>query len=627
MLAVSGELPTGKGWSFELKWDGVRAITVVRDGRARLYARSGAEITAAYPELAGLAGIAADVVVDGEIVVLDAAGRPSFTALAERMHVRERSRAAQLAATVPVMYMIFDLLSLGGEDLTGRSYLRRREALEELAPAGPHWLVPPRFTDGRATLAAAQEHALEGVVAKRADSLYRPGLRTTDWIKVKRDETDEFVIGGWRPGERRLGALLVGSPVAGGGLLFRGRVGGGISGAAERSLLGVLEPLRAGESPFVDELPRDDARGATWVRPEVVVEVKYGNRTPDGRLRFPRFLRLRPDKSPAEVEPAEIAPAVAVSLAAPVSPAAPAVSPPATDNPGTVVRVGERNLELSNLDKVLYPAVGFTKGEVIDYYTRVAPVILPYLQDRALTRIRFPNGVTEASFFEKNAPAGTPRWVRTETLPVPGSSKGRETIDFVVADDLPTLVWLANLAALELHTPQWKIGSAGPDLLVVDLDPGPPAGLPECAEVALLLRERLAADGLTAVAKTSGKKGMQLYCPIAASQPADRVSAYAKRIAGELARAHRDRITDQMTKRLRPGKVFIDWSQNAAAKTTVAPYSLRAESAPSVSAPLTWAEIESGGVRRFTPTEVLARIEEHGDLLASLLGGGPRVPE
>jgi bifunctional non-homologous end joining protein LigD len=605
MLAVSGDLPTGDGWAYELKWDGVRAIAVIRGARARLYARSGAEITIAYPELTGLAeAVGDDATLDGEIVVLDEAGRPSFQALAERMHVRERQRAARLAASVPVTYMIFDLLSLAGEDLTDRPYRERRQALERLAPAGARWLVPPSFTDGRATLAAATEHTLEGVVAKRLDSTYRPGLRSPDWLKVKRDETGDYVIGGWRPGERRLGALLVGSPGTGGGLVYRGRVGGGISGASERSLLAALEPLRTDRSPFAGELPREDAKGATWVRPELVVEVRYGQQTPDGRLRFPRFVRLRPDKAPAESDP-----------------------PPAPPASGTAVRVGGRTLELSNLDKVLYPVAGFTKGEVIDYYSRVAEVLLPHLRDRPLTRIRFPNGVSEASFFEKNAPAGTPRWVRTETLPVPGSSMGRETLDFVVADDLATLVWLANLAALELHVPQWRIGSDGPDLLVVDLDPGPPAGLPECAEVALMLRERLAADGLVAVAKTSGRKGMQLYCPIAASQPAEVVSGYAKLIARELARAHPRQVTDLMTKRLRPGKVFIDWSQNAAAKTTVAPYSLRAEPTPSVSAPLTWAEVEAGEVRRFTPAEVLARVEAHGDLLAGLGAGGPAVPE
>ena len=196
-----------------------------------------------------------------------------------------------------------------------------------------------------------------------------------------------------------------------------------------------------------------------------------------------------------------------------------------------VVHVDGRDLELSNLDKVLYPATGFTKGEVIHYYTQIADTIIPHLTDRALTRIRYPNGVGRQGFFEKNAPAGMPSWVRHETLPVPGSTMHRDTIDFVVVDGLACLVWLANLAALELHVPQWKVGSDGPDLLVVDLDPGAPAGLDQCAEVAVLLRERLAADGIDALPKTSGKKGMQLMAPISGTQSSDVVSAYAKRVA------------------------------------------------------------------------------------------------
>ena len=223
------------------------------------------------------------------------------------------------------------------------------------------------------------------------------------------------------------------------------------------------------------------------------------------------------------------------------------------------VRIDGRELELSNLDKVLYPAVGFTKGEVIDYYSRIAPVALPHLRDRALTRIRFPNGVEEKSFFEKNAPAHTPEWVRVETLPAPGSTKDRETINYVVADDLPTLVWLANLAAIELHTPQWRIG-APPDLMVVDLDPGPGVAWRECCAVAVVTRDRLAEDGLRCYPKTSGKKGMQLYCPIAGIQSAEHVSRYAQRVARELERAYPDLIVSRMAKKLRTGKVFIDWS-------------------------------------------------------------------
>ncbi|WP_213011018.1 non-homologous end-joining DNA ligase [Paractinoplanes toevensis] len=294
------------------------------------------------------------------------------------------------------------------------------------------------------------------------------------------------------------------------------------------------------------------------------------------------------------------------------------------------VSIEGRDLELSNLDKVLFPAAGFTKGEVIDYYTRVAPVLLPHLADRAVTRIRFPNGVEGVHFFEKNKPGGTPDWVRLETLPVPGSTKSRETIDFVVVDDLPTLVWLANLAALELHTPQWKVG-AQPDLLVVDLDPGAPAGLRECCAVAVLMRDRLESDGIAAYPKTSGKKGMQLCCPISGTQDAETVTAYAKKVAEELAAMVPGSITAKMAKAIRPGKIFIDWSQNAAAKTTVTPYSLRAQEFPTVSTPLTWDEVEAVGTgaadpHHYSPAEALDRIDEHGDLLADLLRPGPALP-
>lgn len=292
-----------------------------------------------------------------------------------------------------------------------------------------------------------------------------------------------------------------------------------------------------------------------------------------------------------------------------------------------VVHVDGHDLELSNLDKVLYPQVGFTKGEVIDYYTRAAAILLPHLADRPLTRIRYPNGVGRPGFFEKNVPAGMPRWVRHETLPSPGSTVGRETIDYVVVDGLASLVWLANLAALELHVPQWKVDSAGPDLLVIDLDPGPPAGLAECASVALLLRDRLAADGIQALPKTSGRKGMQLMAPLAATQSSEVVSHYAHRVAQELERAHPRLVVSRMTKALRPGKVFIDWSQNASAKTTIAPYSLRAEPSPSASTPLTWDEVAEGAVRQFRPAEVLERLDGYGDLLAPLLRLGPPVPE
>ncbi|MGC4745406.1 non-homologous end-joining DNA ligase [Micromonospora sp. DT201] len=304
MLAMTGPLPAGDGWAYEFKWDGVRALADISGGSQHLYARSGVEITAAYPELAALSEQVDDALLDGEVVLLGEGGQPSFTALAERMHVRDRNKAARLAAVMPVTYMIFDLLRLNGDDLTSWSYGRRREALEGLALGGARWAVPPMFADGPATYDAAGEHGLEGVMAKRVGAVYRPGVRSSDWVKVKLEVTGDFVIGGWRPGARRIGGLLVGVPGPDGRLIYRGRVGGGISAAIERQLLAELEPLRSGVSPFAPGVPREDARSAIWVSPRVVVEVKYGQRTPDGRLRFPRVLRLRPDKPPEEVDDA-----------------------------------------------------------------------------------------------------------------------------------------------------------------------------------------------------------------------------------------------------------------------------------------------------------------------------------
>ncbi len=277
---------------------------------------------------------------------------------------------------------------------------------------------------------------------------------------------------------------------------------------------------------------------------------------------------------------------------------------------------------LSNLDKVLYPATGFSKGQVLDYYTRIAPVLLPHLAERALTRKRYPDGVDGQVFFEKNAPRGTPDWVRTVTLPSPGSSKGRESIDYVVVDNLATLVWTANLAALELHTHQWRVDRDGPDLIVFDLDPGPPATVVECCAVALLLRPLLEADGLTPLAKTSGNKGLQLLACADHFESSEQTSSYAKALAQRLEKEHPDLVLSRMTRSLREGKVLVDWSQNSAAKTTVTAYSLRARERPTVSTPVTWQEVETctrASDLVFTSDDVLARVQRDGDLLAPLL--------
>jgi bifunctional non-homologous end joining protein LigD len=289
------------------------------------------------------------------------------------------------------------------------------------------------------------------------------------------------------------------------------------------------------------------------------------------------------------------------------------------------VEVDGRKLTLSNLDKVLYPEAGFTKAQVIDYYLHVAPVMLPHIASRAVTIKRYPEGVDGEFFFQKNAPAHRPDWVPTAKLPSPGSTKSRETIEYILGGDLPTLIWAANLAALELHTPMWRYPHVGePDLLVFDLDPGPPATVVECCEVALLLRPLLTEQGLAPLAKTSGGKGLQLYAAVA-SMTSPQTSELAKGLAERLEQERPELIVAKMTKALREGKVLIDWSQNNAAKTTVAPYSLRARSQPTVSTPVTWDEVENckrAADLVFTADQVMERVDAKGDLFGGALAAG-----
>jgi len=295
------------------------------------------------------------------------------------------------------------------------------------------------------------------------------------------------------------------------------------------------------------------------------------------------------------------------------------------------VDVEGRTLKISNLHKVLYPRTGTTKGEVLNYYAQVAPVMLPHLRDRCVTRIRWPHGVQEASFFEKNTPAGTPSWVRTAKVPTTGSrgasssarSGGGDTLVFPIIDDLATLTWLVNLAALELHVHQWTVDAEGrprdADRLVIDLDPGDPAGLHECCAVALLVRDELAERGLDSKPVTSGSKGLHLYADLPDPLPPEESSALAKEVAEALQRREPSLVTASMTKSKRGGKVFLDWSQNAGSKTTISPYSLRGRERPTVAAPVSWDEVAAGadeplGLEQLGFEEVLARVADSGDL-------------
>ena len=294
------------------------------------------------------------------------------------------------------------------------------------------------------------------------------------------------------------------------------------------------------------------------------------------------------------------------------------------------VTVDGHRMQVSNLDKVMYPATETTKGEVLNYYARVAPILLPHLAERPVTRIRWPHGVAGPSFFEKNLPGGAPSWLRSVTVPSSGSRGGGDTITYPVIDSTAALTYLVNLASLELHVPQWRFDGDGqplnPDRLVIDLDPGSPAGLHECARLALAVRERMEGLGLRCAPVTSGSKGMQLYARLPGDQDADEIRDVARQVAQALTREQPDQVVWKMTKSLRPGKVLLDWSQNTAAKTTISPYSLRGREQPWVAAPRTWEEVEAGAerpdaLRQLDFEAVLKRVERDGDIFADLLRG------
>jgi bifunctional non-homologous end joining protein LigD len=637
MLARSGELPANpRGWEFEVKWDGVRALAYVRPGRLRLESRNLNDISDAYPEVRGLLrqlGMR-EAVLDGEIIAFDESGRPSFGRLQSRMHLTSSSAIRRRMADTPVVYAIFDLLYLDGRSLLDLSYGERRERLEALDLSGPAWRVPARHGgDGVALLEATGKQGLEGVVAKRSDSRYESGRRTDAWVKVKHTSRQELVIGGWLPGEgrrsERIGALLVGYPDgeypgSENGtprrLRYAGRVGTGFTDAVLGDLSRRLAPLRRDENPF-DPRPKLP-RNAVYVEPSLVAEVEFANWTSDGIMRAPSFKGLRNDKPAGDV---------VFERAAKDTGSRPPDDPEVLFDEvrrlpegALEVLVDGRRLKLSNWDKVLFPGTGFTKGDLIAYYARIAPAVLPHLRDRPLTLKRYPNGVEEKYFYEKQAPSHRPEWVQAARV---GS------VDYVLAQDRPTLVWLANLADIELHTSLALARTPEhPTMMVFDLDPGEGAGILECCEVALVLHGLFDQLRLSTVVKTSGSKGMQVYVPLAPGATYDQTKPFARRIAELLEQRLPALVVSRMTKKLRARKVLVDWSQNDAHKTTVTVYSVRARDRPTVSTPVSWDEVErcrdeaGPELLSFETDDVLARVEERGDLFAPALVAGQELP-
>ncbi len=594
MLAtLATEVPSGPGWAFEIKWDGFRALGTVANGEARLTSRSGNDLTGRFPELARALPRALrspDCVVDGEVVALDEEGRPSFGAM-------QRGAGA-------LRYEVFDLLELDGTSVVDLPWSERRERLVALLdPASPGVRLSEAFDDGEALLAAAQEQGLEGIVAKRTASRYEQGKRLRDWLKVKTHERQEFVIAGYTRGAgRRAGSLgaLVLAVYRGEELHWAGNCGTGFGEAEIGRLLTVLRPLERETSPFrvVPRMPRVRKADVVWVEPRLVCEVEFAEWTRDGRLRAPSFKGLREDKSPD-----------AVRREHPVA---------------EELRVGRRTLKLGNLDKVFWPEDGITKGDVLDYYRRIAAALVPHLRDRPFTMKRYPDGIEGGHFFQKNAPTHMPDWIRTRELPATTrDGRGTRLIRYPLVNDELALLWMANMGCIDLNVWLSRVDRPDrPDAVLFDLDPAGGTTFEVTVEVALLVKQLLDLLGLESYPKTSGADGIHVLVPVNRRHTYAETRELASIVAVTLARTHPKLVTTEWSRAKRRG-VLIDANQNREGATIASVYSVRPQPGAPVSAPLRWDEVVPAlDPRQFTMEVMTDRTTRLGDLFAPVLAGG-----
>lgn len=604
-----GKPPSTKGWLYEIKWDGVRAMCFVgRDG-LRILSRNGNDITRQYPELSVLSHHlkAHTAVLDGEIAALDAKGRPDFEKLQERMHVVDAAVIARHSRSAPVTLFLFDLLYLDGYDLRGAALIDRKKLLAEiLTPGGPVRSSEHFQADGQDVLEAAREHGLEGVVGKKASSKYE-SRRSPEWVKWKVTGTSDFVICGYTAGDRHgLGALILGDHKEG-KLAWAGNVGTGFDRKMVERLLETLKPLETATCPLTPK-PRMPGEKITWVRPELVCEVRFSNRTREGHLRAPVFVRLRDDLDP---------PRAHVDLLA-------------SSLKEAQLSIDGHRLKFTHLDKVFYPAEGYRKRDLLNYYDAVAPLILPYLKDRPLSLKRYPDGIAKDFFFQKNLPDTAPSWLRTKEI---------ENIRWVIGEDRATLLYLVNLGCVD-HNPWMSRVAANPkepemsrsgtlehpDYLLIDLDPQD-CGYEKIVEAALWVRAKLDRAGLESYPKTTGGDGMHIFVPLEPIYTYEQVRALAQVIA-TLGAAQRPDLftTPRVPSKRDKGKVYLDWPQIAEGKTIAAPYVLRAYPGAPVATPLRWDEVTTRlRPEQFHMGNALARFDRVGDLFRGVLERPQRI--
>jgi len=638
-------------WVYEVKWDGVRTLFFVGQGEHRLLSRSGRQHTEQFPELGIVSRRvrASNAVLDGELVVQrpDTLGH-RFSDILRRVQVRGSRSSRRLVQELPAVAYLFDLLFVDGRDTRGEPLLERKEQLRELL----EWGGPLQYSshvgsdEAEGLYRLAEQRGLEGLMAKRAGSTY-VHRRSGDWLKIRIAGQANLVIGGYThsPARRGFGALLVGTYDREGNLRYLGGVGTGFS---DRELMRVADMLRSRASPdcpFAEE-PRHTSP-VTWVRPELVCRVDYTEITGDGRLRHPVYRGLvkrpgphgdRGDADAWETLPKKRGSAALPSVEGHKSPtsffsssrrgaaAPPAVSPNLPgfplgprDGPEIEVVLEGKSLLLTNLDKVLWRDEGFTKRDVVNFFAGVATAFLRYARERPLVLTRYPDGPGGQWFYQKRAPEHRPEWVQTTR--VPSNDKDGETIDYVVADDILTILWLANLGALEVHPWSSRAGPYldFPDFVIIDLDPAPPAGFAQVVEASSVVRGILDSCGATGYVKTSGATGLHILVPVEARYPYEQIRAFSQLIGTIALNRRPDLFTLERRVKDRTGKVYLDYLQNIRGKTIVGPYCLRPRPGAPVSTPLRWKEVTPTlDPAAFTIDTVGSRFDAVGDLWADM---------
>jgi bifunctional non-homologous end joining protein LigD len=625
MAVASSVLPLGPDWLYEVKWDGVRALCWIdkqaEKSQLRITSRKGTAIEQQYPELQEIAQTldAQSAILDGEIVVFDENGVPSFQLLQNRIGASSRS-VSKLAQSYPVSYFAFDLLYLDGYDLRATPLAERKQLLASVVQSTSNFRYSDHFVGkGAELLQAVREKGLEGVVAKQAFSKYE-SKRSRDWVKVKIVSQQDFVICGWLEGERDYFGALALAYYEDGRLVYAGNVGSGFTQESLKAVYQKLEPLRVTKSPLVP-VPKDmgvSLDKVTWVKPELICTVRFSSWTDEIRLRAPVFQGLRTDIAPEECV-REIAAPLPESEASEGTEAAPrktALLP--EDQNEVVLTIEHRRLKFTNLKKVFYPQEGYTKRDVINFYAAVSELLLPHLQGRPLSLRRYPNGIESSHFFQKEAAPSFPEWLHTEQIV---TNDDGSTTRFVVADDRASLLYLANLGCIDQNPWMSRVGSLdNPDFILIDLDPYH-CGYDRIVEAAQLVRQTLNQIGLQGYPKTTGGDGMHIYVPVEPIYSYQQVRSFAEILARWLAVERPDLFTTPRTVAAREkGKVYFDYLQISHGKTISAPYVLRAYPGAPVATPLAWHEVRPG----LTPTQfhignVVHRFERVGDLFEGVL--------